>query len=161
MAFEYAFLNALEAMCMGMFAITIPSLTYTWDRLHLSFLRRYKWAFRPEYANYSSPLVVNPDLDQFLSACTAMLDNEEYSPSSSFVRAKEIFVMMCNGPRAGWAGQWHVERMQFVKDLCDLAGQLADVVPKRLAHVPSFDESIFDWDKTKHRWFPGVRILRE
>jgi N-alpha-acetyltransferase 35, NatC auxiliary subunit len=177
--------------------ITIPDLNYCRKRLELNFKRRYKWALRSEYSEISSAVVVPPDLDHFLAACAAILEvslpvkhfqdicalralskDESYSMSTLFSRAKEILEQMSN-TRAGWAGQWHKERLQvritkrhpngftylcavsyqFMQDLSRLADELARSAPSTIGELMSFDRTVLDWSATKHRWFPGVRSV--
>ncbi|KAI0303343.1 Mak10 subunit, NatC N-terminal acetyltransferase-domain-containing protein [Multifurca ochricompacta] len=47
--------------------LTLPALHQPAERLALNFARRYKWAFRPQYARLR-PQVVIPDLAAFVSA---------------------------------------------------------------------------------------------
>ncbi|KAI0062099.1 Mak10-domain-containing protein [Artomyces pyxidatus] len=152
-AFDRSFLAALEAMCFGMFVITLPEMSCSGYRLSLNFLRRYKWAFRPEYKIYSTPLVVAPDLDRFLSACADTLEDESISPSTLFSRAKARFLDLGNS-QPGYGGLWHIDRQKFVRDLADVAGQLALVSPATLEDLPAFQPSNLEWDFTIYRWFP-------
>jgi hypothetical protein len=94
------FLIALHAMCEGMFVVrilyptltsantkiaqmTIPLMTLPGERLYLNFLKRYKWAFLPEYVNMPEPIPTMPNYDAFIDACNAMLGVILHAPTIS------------------------------------------------------------------------------
>ncbi|KAA1475811.1 Mak10-domain-containing protein [Dentipellis sp. KUC8613] len=156
LAFEKSFLAALVDMCTGMFAMTIPSINYTRERLELNFRKRYKWAFRPEYQHIRTPPIMHPNLDEFLSACATTLEDATFSPAQHFVNARQRFSQITDATD-GMAGRWRLERLQFVAQLSEMASRLSEVAPADIVGVASFDQTRLDWNATQHRWFPGVR----
>jgi N-alpha-acetyltransferase 35, NatC auxiliary subunit len=93
MEFQRLFLRALTSMCKGMLIVSLVLsnsrefyLTYTtiqilllaqtnrpnWERLRLNFVRRYKWAFTPEYED-AGTVFIQPDFERFPQACAAVL----------------------------------------------------------------------------------------
>lgn len=53
--------------------MTIPFLSFNWNRTRPNFFRRYKWAFKPEYEKFETEPVAHPDLVEFMRACLDVL----------------------------------------------------------------------------------------
>jgi N-alpha-acetyltransferase 35, NatC auxiliary subunit len=88
------------------------------DRMRLNFLRRYKWAFRPENDDLEVNPVGHPDFGDFVDDCAgiakvryspwplvtvsnnalAHLDQDTYSPSKSCKTAHRIFKRLIKAP---------------------------------------------------------------
>jgi hypothetical protein len=90
--------------------LTLPGLRQPAPRLALNFIRRYKWAFRPEYARLR-PQVAVPDLTAFASASEDILKNEREPLRMHFERARDGLAGL-NGSTVGVAGPWHEDRLQ-------------------------------------------------
>jgi hypothetical protein len=46
-------------------------MTFSWQRMRLNFLRRYKWAFVPEYEDIDLQPFGHPSFTKFAAACEA------------------------------------------------------------------------------------------
>ena len=88
----------------------LPALRQPPSRLALNFVRRYKWAFRPEYARLR-PQVAAPDLSAFASASAEVLKDEQEPLRLHFERARDGLAELNRLP-AGVAGPWHEDRLQ-------------------------------------------------
>ena len=88
----------------------LPALRQPASRLALNFVRRYKWAFRPEYAKLRSQ-VAAPDLSAFASASAEVLKDEQEPLRLHFERARDGLAELNKLP-VGVAGPWHEDRLQ-------------------------------------------------
>ena len=86
-------------------------------------MRRYKWAFKPEYGDIKTPATLQPSWEHFLEArlersnvslpaaagetpgFTPFVKNESYSPSDSVRLARDILIQLIESPLQ-WAGPW-------------------------------------------------------
>ncbi|KAI0034972.1 Mak10 subunit, NatC N-terminal acetyltransferase-domain-containing protein [Vararia minispora EC-137] len=150
------FLTALQDMCASMFVMTIPLINVSPERMYLNFLKRYKWAFLPQYARLPEPMPTMPVYDDFVDACEAKLKDHRFSPAQCFEHARDLLSQLTS-TAAGSASAWHEERSRFFTSLSSLSAQLASAVPMTVKHVPHFDQKSFNWDATDHRWFPGIQ----
>lgn len=142
-------------------------------RLALNFVRRYKWAFRPEYAKLR-PQVAAPDLSAFVDASVDVLKDEREPLRLHFEQARDGLAGL-NDLSAGAAGPYHENRLQvsvadspirsyFVlmfsfevaRSLSGIAGELALAAPATIVGVSDFDIARLDWGRLPCRWFPGV-----
>ncbi len=92
--------------------LMLPSLRQPASRQALNFVRRYKWAFRPEYAKLC-PQVAAPDLSAFARASVDVLKDEQEPLRLHFERARDELAELSNLP-AGVAGPWHEDRLQVI-----------------------------------------------
>ncbi|EIM82360.1 Mak10-domain-containing protein [Stereum hirsutum FP-91666 SS1] len=92
--FQARYLEGLRDLCRGMFVLTLPQLSYTPERMHLNLLKRYKWAFLPQYGVITAKPVGHPDLRAFLDACAGVLADETYNPSAAFKSAHETLLKL-------------------------------------------------------------------
>ncbi|KAN0109790.1 Mak10 subunit, NatC N(alpha)-terminal acetyltransferase domain containing protein [Russula decolorans] len=152
--FVRSYLNAFRSLCTGMFMLMLPALRQPASRLALNFVRRYKWAFRPEYARLR-PQVAAPDLSAFASASAEVLKDEQEPLRLHFERARDGLAELNRLP-AGVAGPWHEDRLQVARSLSSIAGELALAVPATIVGLNDFDAARFDWVRLSCRWFPGV-----
>lgn len=88
----------------------LPALRQPASRLALNFVRRYKWAFRPEYAKLR-PQVAAPDLSAFASASEEALKDEQEPLRLHFERARDGLAELDRLP-VGVAGPWHEDRLE-------------------------------------------------
>ncbi len=88
----------------------LPALHHPAERLALNFVRRYKWAFRPEYKKLR-PQVGIPDLSAFASASVEILKDEREPLRLHFERARDGLAKLDGSP-AGLAGPWHNDRLR-------------------------------------------------
>jgi len=132
----------------------LPSLRQPSSRLALNFVRRYKWAFRPEYAKLR-PQVAAPDLSAFASASVDVLKDEQEPLRLHFERARGGLAELNNLP-AGIAGPWHEDRLQVARSLSSIAGELVLAVPATIVGLNGFDAARLDWKRLSCRWFPGI-----
>ena len=91
----------------------LPALRQPAARIALNFVRRHKWAFRPEYARLR-PQVAAPDLSAFASASAEVLKDEQEPLRLHFERARDGLAKLNRLP-AGVAGPWHEDRLQVYK----------------------------------------------
>jgi len=123
-------------------------------RLALNFVRRYKWAFRPEYEGLRTQ-VAAPDLSAFADAAMVALKDKQEPLRIHFERARDQLAEL-NGSPVGAAGPWHETRLQVSRSLSAIAGELALAVPATIVSVTDFDAAKLDWARLSCRWFPGV-----
>ena len=88
----------------------LPALHQPPERLALNFVRRYKWAFRPEYKKLR-PQTAIPDLSSFASASAETLKYEQEPLRLHFERARDGLAKL-DGLPAGLAGPWHEDRLR-------------------------------------------------
>ncbi|KAF8258994.1 Mak10 subunit, NatC N-terminal acetyltransferase-domain-containing protein [Lactarius quietus] len=110
LVFIRSYLTSFQSLCTGMYMLVLPALHHPTDRLALNFVRRYKWAFRPEYKKLR-PQVVIPDLSSFASASVEILKREQEPLRLHFERARDGLAKL-DGLPAGLAGPWHEDRLQ-------------------------------------------------
>lgn len=94
----------------------LPALHHPAERLALNFVRRYKWAFRPEYEKLR-PQVAMPDLSSFASASVEILKHKREPVQLHFERARDGLAKLDGTTLAGFSGPWHEGRLQ-VRDTC-------------------------------------------
>ena len=87
----------------------LPALHHPPERLSLNFVRRYKWAFRPEYKKLRPQMAI-PDLSSFASASVEILKHEQEPLRLHFERARDGLAKL-DGLPAGLAGSWHEDRL--------------------------------------------------
>ncbi|KAG1736921.1 Mak10 subunit, NatC N-terminal acetyltransferase-domain-containing protein [Suillus paluster] len=80
--YQSQFLTALQSLSIAVFSITVKQTTFSWRRTRLNFLRRYKWAFMPEYEDLDLQPFGHPSFTKFAAACEAM---QKASCSQSFI----------------------------------------------------------------------------
>ncbi|KAJ7494359.1 Mak10 subunit, NatC N-terminal acetyltransferase-domain-containing protein [Mycena galericulata] len=154
MRFQHSLLTALQAMTIPMFALSMPLMSFAWRQMHANFLRRYKWAFGPNYEVSSIPVVAPPDFDQFTYVCGRMLQDKTFSPSGSFKLAHSILVQLIESRSVGgYAGLWTEDRIQLLRNLTDVCERLQGV-PASMEDIPSFDVGLLKWDPQVNPWFP-------
>ena len=100
----------------------------SWQRTRLNFLRRYKWAFIPEYEDVDLQPLGHPSFTKFVAACEAMhkasvlcnserceflnrLQDDQYLSQDGIALAREILPCLLMSPN-GWAGRWSEERKE-------------------------------------------------
>jgi len=152
--FVRSFLNAFRSLCTGMFILTLPALRHPAPRIALNFVRRYKWAFRPEYARLR-PQVAAPDLSAFASASVDVLKDKQEPLRLYFERARDGLAAPDDLP-VGVAGLWHEDRLRVARSISAIAGELALAAPATVAGLTDFDSARLDWSRLTCRWFPGV-----
>ncbi len=150
----------------------LPALRQPASRLALNFVRRYKWAFRPEYSRLR-PQVAAPDFTAFANASVDVLKDEREPLRVHFERARDGLAEVNSSP-VGVAGPWHENRVQVIihleistfsqieifckvaRSLSSIAGELVLAVPATIAGLNDFDVARLDWARLSCRWFPGV-----
>lgn len=68
MVFRQRVLIALSDLAKAVFLVTIPIVPVYWEEVLPTFLKRYKWAYRPEYQMTKAAPVAQPDLYEFMRA---------------------------------------------------------------------------------------------
>jgi len=156
--FVRSFLNAFRSLCTGMFILTLPALRQEAPRITLNFVRRYKWAFRPEYARLR-PQVAAPDLSAFASASVDVLKDEREPLRLHFERARDGLAAPDDLP-IGAGDLWHEDRLRITRSISAVAGELALAAPATIAGLTDFDSARLDWARLSCRWFPGVSDIQ-
>ncbi|KAH7928162.1 Mak10-domain-containing protein [Leucogyrophana mollusca] len=151
---QSAFLTALQLMSTAVFSVTIKQLSFSWQRMRLNFLRRYKWAFLPEYDDVDLPPVGHPNFLKFVTACAAIPQSEHHSPAGCVQLAKDILLCSLRFP-PGMAGQWGGDRVQFIQTLVGVCDGL-QALPATMEEVATFDVSTLKWDPEAQPWFPSI-----
>ncbi|KAI0933432.1 hypothetical protein AcV5_005579 [Taiwanofungus camphoratus] len=155
MVFQFQFLTALQVMSIAMCALTYKRLTLPYKRTSLNFIRRYKWAFKPEYDNLA-PALPLPDLLSFTPHTTEIFQDKYYCPSGSFKLAGDILRRLVeSGTTQGYAGNWTEDRREFLRNLANLCSRL-EATLARVRDVQAFNDSVLKWDPEAHPWFPDV-----
>jgi len=154
--FQHQVLTALEVMSTATFVASMSLLTFDWNRMRPAFLRRYKWAFRPEYDEIKTPTVAHPELSRLMPVCADILEDELFSPSGAVGFAQGILTgLVQSGSSGGWAGLWATDRMQFLRHLIDACKRLQGL-PTSVRELEDFDVKSLKWDMTVHPWFPFI-----
>ncbi|KAF8061759.1 Mak10 subunit, NatC N-terminal acetyltransferase-domain-containing protein [Lyophyllum atratum] len=156
MAFQYQLLTALQAMSTAAFVASMSLLSFDWNRMRPAFFRRYKWAFRPEYDDITTPTVGHPELYRIMPVCTDVLQDELFSPSGSIELAQGILTgLVQSGSTGGWASLWATDRMQFLRGLIAACERLQGL-PTSVRDIEDFDVKSLKWDVNTHPWFPFI-----
>lgn len=155
LTYQSQLLTALQSMTAASFMVSIPLMSFEWERMRPNFYRRYKWAFRPEYENINAPVVAQPALHEFMQACAEILEGEERtSPAESIQFALVILSELLRSQSfGGWASYWEKERTQFVRNLADACANLSGL-PGSTKELDSFNAKTLKWDPQVHPWFP-------
>ena len=88
----------------------LPALRQPAPRLALNFIRRHKWAFRPEYERLR-PQVAPLDLSAFADASMEVLKDKQVPLRLHFGQARDGLAELNSSP-VGAAGPWHEDRLQ-------------------------------------------------
>lgn len=155
--FARSYLTSFQSLCTGMYMLMLPGLHHPAERLALNFVRRYKWAFRPEYKRLR-PQVTIPDLSSFASASVEILKNKREPLRLHFEEARDGLAKLDRLP-VGLAGPWHEDRLRVARSLSAIAGELALAVPATIAGVNDFDTTKLEWARLPCRWFPGLSTI--
>ncbi|KAH9939576.1 Mak10-domain-containing protein [Amylocystis lapponica] len=152
--FQFQFLTALQIMSTAMCALTSKQVTAPFRRTSLNFSRRYKWAFRSEFDDLA-PIEPALNLISFRAHVTQMLQDEDYSPSASFMLAGDILQRLSESNIRGYSEKWAGERFEFVRSLADVCRGLSEATPTNQRTLNDFEPSkAFKWDPQVHPWFP-------
>ncbi|KAH9930842.1 Mak10-domain-containing protein [Fomitopsis serialis] len=154
MNIQLGFLTALQAMSAAMCTITYKQCTLPYQRTALNFVRRYKWAFKPEYEDLA-PAMPLPDLRLFTPGVEQMLLDTHYSPAQSFAFAGNVLDGLGNS--IGFAGIWAEDRRVFFQDLARVCRQL-EALPASSEQILSFDVGRLKWVDRTHPWFPDLLV---
>ncbi|KAK0458604.1 Mak10 subunit, NatC N-terminal acetyltransferase-domain-containing protein [Desarmillaria tabescens] len=159
--FQKQFLTAIQIMSIAMFSVMGPLLPFDWKRMKPNFLRRYKWAWLPQYEDVCVPPVGHPELYKFLPSAQEISEDNFYSPSESFGFARGIISQLIESTLCNdWAGQWRDERRKFLRVLATTCDNLAGL-PGSMRDVPSFNLKTLHWDPRHNPWFPSLLRERE
>ncbi|KAI9451627.1 Mak10-domain-containing protein [Lactarius psammicola] len=155
--FVRSYLTSFQSFCKGMYMLMLPALHHPAERVALNFIRRYKWAFRPEYKKLR-PQVAIPDLSSFANASVEILKDKREPLRQHFEQARDGLTKL-DGLSAGLAGPWHEDRLRVAQSLSSIAGELALAVPATIVGVNDFDTAKLDWARLPCRWFPGISAI--
>ncbi|KAF9009616.1 Mak10 subunit, NatC N-terminal acetyltransferase-domain-containing protein [Cyathus striatus] len=157
MKYKLQLLTAIQAICSALFIVTLPFISFDWNRIRPNFYKRYKWAFRPEYDNINALPVAHPELSSYMRACSGVLREEgKLAPGHSIELARAILVEMVDSGNLGRnAGEWSQDRLKFVKDLIVVCDKLQ--LPTSLEEMNTFDSTLLKWDPRIHSWFPFIK----
>ncbi|KAI0255335.1 hypothetical protein BJV78DRAFT_1151738 [Lactifluus subvellereus] len=110
--------------------LTLPSLRLPAPRLALNFVRRYKWAFPPEYAKLR-PQVAALDLSAYVSASVDVLKDEREPLRLHFERPRDgLFPVR---------SYLVLVSFEVARSLSAIAGELALAAPATIVGVNDFD----------------------
>ncbi|KAG1856630.1 Mak10 subunit, NatC N-terminal acetyltransferase-domain-containing protein [Suillus subalutaceus] len=154
LSYQLQFLTALQSLSMTVFAITVKKTTFSWRRTRLNFLRRYKWAFMPEYEDIDLQPIGHPSFTKFATACESMQKDKQFS-LDSIALAIEVLSRLLTSPD-GWAGRWSEERKKFVQKLLDVCIDLQRQLPSTEQALTTWDAKTLKWDADVHPWFPII-----
>ncbi|KAJ3569987.1 hypothetical protein NP233_g4697 [Leucocoprinus birnbaumii] len=164
MLFNQQLSTALQSLCSSLFIVTLPLLSFNWNRTRPNFFRRYKWAFKPDYERFDTPPVGHPDLVEFMRTCLDTLKDETAPPLEGIELAagllrdlvgvasdEEGFNPPAVTPQLGdWADGWAHDRRENLITIVDdissaLTSQSSVSSPSPIAHSlpnPSLSPSI-------------------
>ncbi|KZT11152.1 Mak10-domain-containing protein [Laetiporus sulphureus 93-53] len=137
--YQSRFLTALQLMSIVISALMYnQSTVLPMKRLSLNFMRRYKWALKPEY-DYLTPAHPLPD---FLSYPSQL--------------AKDILCGLETSRSQGYGGIWSAERNSFLGELANVCDELREVSPTKMDELYEFKTAVFKWNQRSHPWFPDI-----
>ncbi|KDQ34122.1 hypothetical protein PLEOSDRAFT_1052887 [Pleurotus ostreatus PC15] len=152
--FNVQYLTALQLISMALFSVVTRLMLFEPQRLELNFIRRYKWAFLPEYDSITTRDAACPEFSSFLSACKEILEDVYFSPSDNIRLARKILSDLIMQP--SHTSYWYSERIKFVRDTIRACDSL-DALPSTTAGIRAFDIGLLLWDPTlNHPWFPTL-----
>ncbi|KAG2359731.1 Mak10 subunit, NatC N-terminal acetyltransferase-domain-containing protein [Suillus spraguei] len=105
LSYQLQFLTALQSLSMTVFAITVKQMTFSWRRTRLNFLRRYKWAFTPEYEDIDLQPLGHPSFTKFAAAACSNRKQDKQFSLDGIALAIEVLSCLLTSP-SGWAGRW-------------------------------------------------------
>ncbi|KAF9265939.1 hypothetical protein L218DRAFT_897912 [Marasmius fiardii PR-910] len=156
MEFQQIFLTAIQLMCMAMFSILYQLPTEnSWITLREGILRRYKWAFKPEYDDYETPPFAHPSLETYIAEVYSMNEDVWFSPSNSFQFAHDLMEdLVKNRNSGGWAKQWEDDRLQVIQGLLNACEELG-----KMRRGDSDSVKLLNWamETSSSPWFPSLR----
>ncbi|KAG7453081.1 uncharacterized protein BT62DRAFT_959328 [Guyanagaster necrorhizus] len=154
--FQKQFLTAIQIMSIAMFSVMAALLPFDWQRMKPNFIRRYKWAWRPQYKDVCTHPVGHPQLYKFLPSTQEISEDKFYSPSESFGFARVLISQLLEPTfRNDWAGEWRDERAKFLQVLVTTCDNLAGL-PCSMRDAASFDLKTLHWDPQQNHWFPRL-----
>ncbi|KAG2073488.1 Mak10-domain-containing protein [Suillus decipiens] len=154
LSYQLQFLTALQSLSMTVFAITVKQITFSWRRTRFNFLRRYKWAFTPEYEDIDLQPLGHPSFTKFAAAYESMQKDKQFS-LDGITLAIEVLSCLLTSP-SGWAGRWSEERKKFVQKLLDVSIDLQRQLPSTEQALTTWDVKTLKWDTDFHPWFPII-----
>ncbi|RDX47440.1 hypothetical protein OH76DRAFT_1385246 [Lentinus brumalis] len=153
--FQKAHLTALQLICTALVSLTAGSITSSWRRISLNFLRRYKWVFDPEFDKLA-PAEPIPDLFAFPPVLEEPLQDRFYSPAASFELARGILLSLRGSQE--WVGHWANDRVQYLDNLAEICNRLRKSTPSSMVELPNFNLATLQWIPDVHPWFPTVKL---
>ncbi|KAL4265808.1 MAK10 family protein [Pleurotus pulmonarius] len=154
--FNVQYLTALQLISMALFSVVTRLMSFEPQRLQLNFIRRYKWAFLPEYDSITTPDSARPQFPSFLPACKEILEDTYFSPSDYIRLARKILSDLIAQP--SHTNYWHSERIKFIGETIAACDTL-DALPSTTAGIRTFDTGLLLWDPTQnHPWFPTLSL---
>jgi len=159
MQFQLQFSTALQALCIACFTTSMASISFKWKQMRLSFYRRYKWVYMPEYENIVTESVGQPDLEELLPDVQEILQDEsfgDFSPAESVNLAEMILSgLVRSGNVGGWAGAWGEDRIRVLEGLIKACRGLKGI-PTSVSCMDEedWDADRLEWDVGHHPWFP-------
>ncbi|KAF9480902.1 hypothetical protein BDN70DRAFT_877091 [Pholiota conissans] len=156
MVYQTHFLTALQTLCSASSLISMPLISFDWDRTRPNFFRRYKWAFRAEYDAYESPVICPPELHEFIRICGEILSEDDPVLTDYVELARSLLQGLVDANDTGaWAGLWASDRNQLVQNLISVCDNLSNL-PKTSDEMAQFDAKSLKWDPAVHPWFPSL-----
>ncbi|KAF8959765.1 Mak10 subunit, NatC N-terminal acetyltransferase-domain-containing protein [Flammula alnicola] len=156
MLYQIQFLTALQSLCTALSLVSMPLMSFDWDRTRPNFFRRYKWAFRAEYDAYEAPVIAPPELHEFIRTCGEILTNGDPIPAEPVALARSILTgLVDSNNTGGWAGLWAKDRMQLARNLLSVCDNLSGL-PQSAEQMDVFDAKALKWDPAFHPWFPRL-----
>ncbi|KAI0695107.1 Mak10 subunit, NatC N-terminal acetyltransferase-domain-containing protein [Cerioporus squamosus] len=152
--FQTSQLTALQLICTALVSLTARSITSTWRRISLNFLRRYKWVFDPEFDKLA-PADPIPDLFAFPPVLDELLQDRFYSPAASLQLARDILLSLRDSQER--VGHWAKDRVQHLDNLAEICNRLRNSTPTSMIELPNFNLGTLQWIPDVHPWFPTVK----
>ncbi|KAJ8093388.1 N-alpha-acetyltransferase, non-catalitic subunit [Marasmius tenuissimus] len=154
--FQQLFLTALQGMCMAMFSVLyqLPTTESSWITVRESVLRRYKWAFKPEYDDYETPPLAHPCLETYVREVYSIEEDVWFSPSDAFQLSRDLLEdLLKNRNAGGWADGWRDDRLQLIQGLSKTCVELGQLRKRNGEDVKSLK---WDMGSSSSPWFPSL-----
>ncbi|KAF5318081.1 hypothetical protein D9619_012186 [Psilocybe cf. subviscida] len=156
MLYQVQYLTALQAMCLACSIVCMPLMSFDWQTLRPNFYRRYKWAFRDDFDNFETPLVLEPSLARFVRVCGEALKSNDPIPTEPIALARSLLADLVEKRNSGgWASMWSKDRIKLLEHLIRVCDSLAGL-PQSAEEMDAFDAGLLQWDMSFHPWFPRL-----
>ncbi|PCH38539.1 Mak10-domain-containing protein [Wolfiporia cocos MD-104 SS10] len=150
---------ALQYMGVAMCVLTNEPPAFPLRRMELNHLKRYKWAFLPEYDDLCPALPV-PELSFWQEDIVDISGNAELAPQNAIKRAiKALMSLIISRVGREYAADWDDDRQTFLHQLLEVCKNLEQKLPAIHSAAAGRSANLaFKWEGRSHPWFPDITI---